>query len=131
MKNKIIWLIVGLLVIGGIAWLTPSPTNYQPTPAATTTSSSGSPVTTTPGTGKKAGFSTADVAAHNTPTDCYTMVGDKVYDLTSWINEHPGGAEAIIGLCGTDGTAPFGDQHGSSEKAQKVLESYFVGQLIN
>ena len=35
-------------------------------------------------------FTTADVAAHNKPTDLYITVDDDVYDLTQFQDEHPG-----------------------------------------
>jgi cytochrome b involved in lipid metabolism len=35
-------------------------------------------------------FSTADVAAHNKPTDLYIIVDEDVYDLTAFQEEHPG-----------------------------------------
>jgi cytochrome b involved in lipid metabolism len=35
-------------------------------------------------------FSTADVAAHNTPKDLYIIVDEDVYDLTQFQDEHPG-----------------------------------------
>ena len=79
---------------------------------------------------KKSGFTVADVATHNSASDCYTIVGDKVYGLTDWINKHPGGADAIIGLCGIDGTAPFTKQHGTFDKAKQALASYLVGDLV-
>jgi cytochrome b involved in lipid metabolism len=35
-------------------------------------------------------FSTADVAAHNKPTDLYIIIDEDVYDLTAFQEEHPG-----------------------------------------
>jgi cytochrome b involved in lipid metabolism len=70
-----------------------------------------------------------EVISHNKPTDCQVVVGGNVYDLTSWISQHPGGKETIIGLCGTDGTAAFAAQHGSNREAQKALASYKIGVI--
>lgn len=74
-------------------------------------------------------FTAADVAAHNSQTSCYVTVGGNVYDLSAWIAQHPGGSQAILGLCGTDGTAPFTAQHGSSAKAQAALAAFKIGTL--
>lgn len=74
-------------------------------------------------------FTVADVSAHADQSSCYVTVGGSVYDLTSWIAEHPGGSQAILGLCGTDGTAPFSAQHGSSAKAQAALASFKIGAI--
>lgn len=36
----------------------------------------------------------AEVAKHNSPNDCWILVNGKVYDLTKFAPEHPGGAES-------------------------------------
>ena len=63
------------------------------------------------------------IAAHKTSTDCWSAIHGNVYDLTAWINAHPGGAEAIISLCGIDGTEAFNKKHGKSSKAKSMLSS--------
>ena len=34
-------------------------------------------------------FTSAEVAAHNTKKDLYTVIHDKVYDVSSFVDEHP------------------------------------------
>ena len=58
-------------------------------------------------------YTKAEVAAKNTASNCWTIVGNKVYDLTQWISRHPGGSGAIASLCGVDGTSGFKGKHGS------------------
>lgn len=72
-------------------------------------------------------YAMTEVSSHNSVSSCWTTVGANVYDLTSWIAKHPGGEQAILGLCGTDGTAAFTRMHGSSKKAQSVLATFKVG----
>lgn len=96
-----------------------APTSLTETPATSTEQ---------PSTTDKT-FTAAEVAKHADASSCYAIVGGNVFDLTSWINQHPGGARAILGLCGTDGTAAFTKQHGSNEKAQKALASFKIGVL--
>ncbi len=86
--------------------------------------------TNTPVETKKAGFTAADVSSHNSVSSCYVIVGEGVYDLTDWISKHPGGADNIIKLCGTDGTELFTKQHGSFQKAKDTLASYMIGDLV-
>ena len=74
-------------------------------------------------------FTSAEVAAHNSKEDCYTIVGTNVYNLTAWVTRHPGGEAAILGICGKDATAAFGKQHGGNEKAQAALASFFIGTV--
>lgn len=69
------------------------------------------------------------VALNNTPESCWAIIDDNVYDLTEWIDSHPGGASRIVGLCGTDGTSQFQGQHGGSSSAQGTLESYLLGAV--
>ncbi len=49
----------------------------------------------------------ADVALHNTATDCWIILNGNVYNLTTFIPLHAGGAAVIISQCGKDGTAVF------------------------
>lgn len=69
------------------------------------------------------------VAANNTAESCWAIIDDNVYDLTDWIDSHPGGSSRILGLCGTDGTSQFQGQHGGSSSAQGTLERYLLGAL--
>ena len=69
------------------------------------------------------------VAANNSEESCWAIIGDNVYDLTDWINSHPGGSSRILGLCGTDGTSQFQGQHAGSSSAQGTLENYLLGAL--
>lgn len=75
------------------------------------------------------GFTAADVAAHATPADCWSIVNALVYDLTAWIPQHPGGAGVVEAMCGTDGTAGFEGQHAGHGSATDILASYEIGTL--
>lgn len=75
------------------------------------------------------GITMGEVAKHNSSASCYTAIEGAVYDLTSWINQHPGGSAAIKSLCGVDGTAVFNDQHGGQGKPEKTLTAYRIGAL--
>ena len=76
-------------------------------------------------------ISISEVALHNSPEDCWSAVNGKVYDLTQWIDKHPGGAVVIKALCGQDGTAGFTSEHGGKEKPEQQLASYLIGNLNN
>ena len=69
------------------------------------------------------------VATHNQQSDCWTVIDGKVYNLTDWIAQHPGGAAPILGLCGTDGTSAFQAQHGSQPRPNDRLAQFLVGAL--
>jgi uncharacterized membrane protein len=100
-----------------------------PTPTSTTAPSDGATPSATPGATEAAALTLADVAAHASPDDCWSAINGNVYDLTTWIQQHPGGAEVIIGLCGIDGTQGFLTQHSGQGEPEARLASLLVGPL--
>ncbi len=74
-------------------------------------------------------FTLADLATHSDRTSCYTTINGSVYDLTNYIDRHPGGASKILRICGKDGTSLFEDQHGGQQKPEQILASLKVGVL--
>ncbi len=105
-----------------------SPTTTTPVKTTPTTT----PKPTTPSTPPKTNpneYTSAQVATHNSSSSCWTIVSGNVYDLTSFINQHPGGSGAIKRLCGKDGTSSFDDQHGGERSPEKELASHKIGTL--
>jgi cytochrome b involved in lipid metabolism len=141
--NKTIGLVIMVVVLAGTWWVlsrstgedvltpTPSPTvqasqSVEPTPSMSpspSVSGSSSPVPTV------SGITMAVVAQHSTATSCYTVIRGSVYDLTSWIAKHPGGRDAILSICGKDGSALFVDQHGGSTRQESQLATFKIGVL--
>ncbi|EAU33794.1 cytochrome b5 [Aspergillus terreus NIH2624] len=70
----------------------------------------------------------AEVAGHNTKKDLYMVVHDKVYDCSSFVDEHPGGEEVLLDVAGQDATEAFEDV-GHSDEAREILDGLFVGNL--
>lgn len=52
-------------------------------------------------------FSMSEVLNHNRSNDAWTVVGGRVYDLTDFVNKHPGGYSAIMRAVGREGTSVF------------------------
>jgi len=75
------------------------------------------------------GIPSATVASHNSRASCWSIINGSVYDLTSWIPKHPGGEQAILGLCGTDGSAKFNRKHGGDASKEKILFGFKIGAL--
>ena len=71
----------------------------------------------------------AEVATHNSPSDCWSAIDGKVYNLTTWINKHPGGAVVIKALCGKDGSAGFSGQHQGQRRPAEELARFYLGDL--
>lgn len=74
-----------------------------------------------------------EVESHNTKSSCYVTVDNlKVYDVSSFLEEHPGGGDLIVDFAGKDVTEIMGDlvSHEHSEAAYEMLdELYLVGIL--
>lgn len=51
-------------------------------------------------------FTHEEVAGHAWKNDCWTIISGEVYDLTAYVNRHPGGDE-IVRACGKDTTSLF------------------------
>ena len=46
-------------------------------------------------------YTMAEVAKHNTDKDCWLAIHGKVYDVTKFLDEHPGGEEVMLDDAGT------------------------------
>ncbi|KAH6674425.1 cytochrome b5-like heme/steroid binding domain-containing protein [Tricladium varicosporioides] len=65
-------------------------------------------------------FSVADVAAHkDAEKGMYIIVDENVYDVTGFIDEHPGGSKILKRVAGKDATKQFWKYHNES-----VLKKY-------
>lgn len=104
-----------------VSEITPSPTSaVLPTPTSTPTKQSNILLTS------------AEVAKHNTASDCWMIISGNVYNLTSYLGSHPGGVGTITPYCGKDGTTAFATRGGTgthSSFASSLLGSYLVGSL--
>jgi cytochrome b involved in lipid metabolism len=78
-----------------------------------------------------ASYSLAEVATHNLETDCWTMIGGKVYDITKYVHVHPGGVKNIMRVCGVDGTDTFTRKHAGDTKPNFMLKSMQIGVAAN
>ncbi|KAL3613509.1 hypothetical protein CASFOL_042654 [Castilleja foliolosa] len=69
-----------------------------------------------------------DVANHNKKDDCWLIISGKVYNVTPFLEEHPGGDEVLIMATGKDATADFEDV-GHSDDAQEKMKELLVGRI--
>ena len=73
-------------------------------------------------------YSLDEIANHSTSRSCWIIVDGKVYDVTSFLSQHPGGAPAILQFCGRDATQAFyGKPH--SKNAVAMLSDYLIGKV--
>ncbi|XP_054269559.1 cytochrome b5 reductase 4-like [Macrosteles quadrilineatus] len=70
----------------------------------------------------------AQLAQHNKPDDAWLSIRGKVYNVTSYMDFHPGGPEELMKGVGTDATKIFNDVH-AWVNYESILQKCVVGQL--
>ncbi|KAL8529070.1 hypothetical protein ACS0TY_006511 [Phlomoides rotata] len=73
-------------------------------------------------------FTLAEVSDHNTSKDCWLVIDGKVYDVTKFLEDHPGGDEVLVSSTGKDATDDFEDV-GHSEGAKAMMADFYVGDI--
>jgi len=67
------------------------------------------------------------VAEHATQDDLWMIIKGNVYDITDYVQYHPGGVRALVKFAGQDGTE---NVHYHSSRMLEILNNqYFVGRL--
>lgn len=67
-----------------------------------------------------------ELKKHKTLEDCWTCINGKVFNITPYVNFHPGGVDEIMKCAGRDGTALFNKYH-AWVNADRMLEKCMVG----
>jgi 4-hydroxysphinganine ceramide fatty acyl 2-hydroxylase len=71
----------------------------------------------------------ADVESRNTAKSCYVTLGTRVFDVTDFLDDHPGGGDLILEYGGKDVSQILQDEtsHFHSEAAYEILDDSLVG----
>lgn len=72
----------------------------------------------------------SELKMHSSREDCWTSINGKVFNITPYIDFHPGGVEEILKCAGRDGTTLFNKYH-SWVNPDRLLENCMIGVLIN
>eukprot|EP00123_Amoebidium_parasiticum_P008417 comp18788_c0_seq1/m.20704 comp18788_c0_seq1/g.20704 ORF comp18788_c0_seq1/g.20704 comp18788_c0_seq1/m.20704 type:complete len:341 (-) comp18788_c0_seq1:534-1556(-) len=80
---------------------------------------------------KRVVYSADEVAAHKTADNLWITRNGRVYDVTSFAQDHPGGPDLILMYGGKDVTDVMADpfEHKHSESAYEVLKEYYIGEM--
>lgn len=77
-------------------------------------------------------YTSDDVSKHTSEDDCWMIIGNesnggcKVYDVSNYLDDHPGGAEVMLDVSGQNADEFFEDI-GHSGDARKELEKHLIG----
>lgn len=52
-----------------------------------------------------------EIERHASRDSCWIVVNGKIYDVTNFIDEHPGGAKSLLRYGGKDGTEEYNLLH--------------------
>ncbi|KAL3268093.1 hypothetical protein HHI36_007220 [Cryptolaemus montrouzieri] len=75
-------------------------------------------------------YSFSEVKKHNDNKSAWVVINNNVYDVTPFLNEHPGGEEVLLEQAGRDASDPFEDV-GHSSDARELMVKYKVGEIID
>ncbi|XP_072967557.1 cytochrome B5-like protein isoform X1 [Typha angustifolia] len=72
-------------------------------------------------------YTKEEVTLHRTRKDCWIIIKGKIYDVTPYVEEHPGG-DAILNNAGGDSTEGFyGPQHAT--RVFDIVDEFYIGDL--
>ncbi|XP_058878524.1 cytochrome b5-like [Acipenser ruthenus] len=69
-----------------------------------------------------------EIQQHNSYKSTWLIIHNKIYDVTKFLEEHPGGEEVLGEQAGGDATESFEDV-GHSTDAREMTSTYLIGEL--
>ncbi|CAH1109450.1 unnamed protein product [Psylliodes chrysocephalus] len=74
-------------------------------------------------------YSLAEVKKHNDNKSTWIAIHNEVYDVTAFLNEHPGGEEVLLEQAGREASEAFEDV-GHSSDARELMNKYKIGEIV-
>lgn len=75
-------------------------------------------------------YTTAQVAEHCTREDCWIILDHRAYDITRFVDKHPGGVGPVVNMAGKDATDVFDNYH-AARVYKTMLPQYLVGEVTD
>ncbi|UYV76243.1 CYB5A [Cordylochernes scorpioides] len=75
-------------------------------------------------------YSLEEIAKHNNKNSVWIVIHKNVYDVTKFLEEHPGGEEVLLEQAGKEASEPFEDI-GHSSDARELMKKYKIGELCD
>lgn len=73
-------------------------------------------------------YTLAEIEKHNEKNSAWLLIHNAVYDVTKFMEEHPGGEEVLLEQAGKHATEAFEDV-GHSTDARELMKQYKIGDL--
>jgi len=74
-------------------------------------------------------YTMSDVSVHASKSDCWMVIENSVYNVTAFVDKHPGG-EVILEGCGKDATSYFkGVREHVKPLVQAILAKLKIGEI--
>ncbi|KAL1301916.1 hypothetical protein AAFC00_006093 [Neodothiora populina] len=73
-------------------------------------------------------YTLAEVASRNTEISVLIAIESKVYNITDFLEDHPGGKDILLEVGGKDATEEF-EEAAHSDEARTILKQYLVAKL--
>jgi cytochrome b involved in lipid metabolism len=70
-----------------------------------------------------------NVARHRSADDCWIIIADRVYNITHFLKDHPGGQAILLAYAGRDATREFETHHQHSVQAIELMEKLYVADV--
>lgn len=74
-------------------------------------------------------YTREEVKKHNDNQSTWIVIHNNIFDVTPFLNEHPGGEEVLLEQAGRDGSEAFEDV-GHSSDARELMLKYKIGEVV-
>ena len=73
-------------------------------------------------------YTEEEVSLHNVEGDCWIIINKDVYDITEFLDDHPGGRSILLKFGGTDVTEYFKELH-NIDIIDTIAKKYLIGHI--
>ncbi|AWU75695.1 uncharacterized protein C5L36_0B09360 [Pichia kudriavzevii] len=72
-----------------------------------------------------------ELSKHNRDGDCWVSIHGRVYDVSEFVQQHPGGSDKLLRFAGKDATRGFRLQHPESYLERFLGDQKYRGRLVD
>ncbi|CAL1283735.1 unnamed protein product [Larinioides sclopetarius] len=70
-----------------------------------------------------------EIAEHSTSESAWIVIENNVYDVTKFLEEHPGGPEVLLDWAGQEDATDAFEDVGHSSDAREQMKAYKIGEI--